>query len=93
MLVDVDACVVITGDSLWGGVWWSLPTLGGWLPLSISVNFAMTLAYSRRVCPVAGTIFLHASRRSAAAVIVWSPSEMAGMLQFVGYSLYVPVVM
>ncbi len=81
------------GDLLWGGVWWLLPTLVGWLPLSISVNFAMTLAYSCRVCLVAGTIFLHASRRSVAAVIVRSPSEMAGMVRFVGYSLYVSVVM
>ncbi len=70
MLFEVDAWFVCTGNSLLGGAWWSLATLEGWLPLSILVNFVMTLAYSPHAAPLAGTVTLHASRRSAAAMIV-----------------------
>ena len=59
---------------------------------SVLVSLSMALQCCTFLFVFLGTIVLKRSNKSADAIIVWSPLEMAGTLHYARYNAYVPVV-
>ena len=66
--------------------------LGVWFSERTLVSERKILQWFRFSIALTGTICLNISRRSVAAMIVWSASEMDGMRACVGNNLYVPLL-
>ena len=66
--------------------------LGVWCSERTRVNERKILQWFLFSFTLNGTISLNISRRSVAAMIVWSSSEIGGMRACVGNNLYVPLL-
>ena len=90
--LEFDAGPTLEGDTASSRSGVHLFCLGVWFSERTLVSERKILQWFRFSIALTGTICLNISRRSVAATIVWSASEMDGMRACVGNNLYVPLL-